>query len=131
MLFALLAACASSPPGPPPPEETEPSPELVEHMQGHLTAVRRVRDGLRRGDLAAAKAANEAFLEHDVAFDLPGDWVPHVTAMGSAAKAVDQAPDLHTAATHAAEMVEACVGCHEAVQAEVELPRGAVAVPAR
>jgi len=128
LLTALLLACSSSPP-PEPSDAREPSPELQEHMQGHLTAVRTVRDALRRGDLAAAKQANKAFLDHEVAFDLPGDWVHHITAMGAAAMKLEEASDLAAAAEHAAEVVQACVACHDAVEVEVELPVGVVDTP--
>jgi cytochrome c553 len=91
-------------------------------MQGHLQAVDAVRAALVHGDLSGAKKANRDFLDHKVAFDLPGDWLTHVGAMGEAAVALDGATDLQSAARHAAEVASACGSCHDAVGAAVTLP---------
>lgn len=126
LMLAILWACSSSTPEPDAPAEpTTGDAEreaLRAHMQGHLTAVSTVREALVRCDLDAAKQANREFLDHKVAFDLPGDWVTHVGAMGEAAVALDAATEHPEAVAQAARMAAACGGCHGAVGAEIKLP---------
>jgi len=133
LLFVTLWACTSTipeAPAPPPAPDAEAQRQALRvHMQGHLVAVDAVRGALVQGDLAAAKKANRDFLDHTVAFDLPGDWLTHVGAMGEAAVALDGATDLPTAATHAAQTAAACGSCHDAVGANVVLPPGPAAKP--
>ena len=129
-LLWLLACGTSSEPevpevaeareGPEAPE-ADPSTELKAHMQGHLRDIDAVREALVRGDLIAAKRANRSFLDHKVAFDLPGDWIAHVSTMGDAAVKLDKATDLAGAAGHAADVAAACGGCHREVGAVIEL----------
>lgn len=105
-----LLSCVSAP-----APVAAPAEDLRAHMQGHRADLLRIRDALVRGDLDAAKQANAAFLEHRVAFDLPGDWAPRVTAMGEAAVALREAGDLPAAAAAATALASACGDCHRAV----------------
>lgn len=128
LLFAILWACSTpapdGPPTPSPEAEAQRSAQqaaLKQHMQGHLAAVDAVREALVMGDLATAKEANRSFLDHKVAFDLPGDWLTHVAAMGDAAVGLDKASGIAGAAAQAAQVVAACGSCHQAVGAGVQL----------
>ncbi len=120
-LWACTTPVPDAPAPTPAPDAEAQRPALRVHMQGHMAAVDAVRKALVHGDLAAAKRANRDFLDHTVAFDLPGDWLTHVGAMGEAAVALDGAADLPSAATHAAEVATACGACHAAVDATVQL----------
>jgi len=114
-----LMGCGASEPEKPPMSSTE----LKGHMQGHLRDVDAIRKALVVTDLEGAKKANRVFLDHKVAYDLPGDWVTHVAAMGDAALALDASADVAAASTHAAELAHACGACHVAVNAEVQTTR--------
>ena len=50
------------------------------------------------------------FLDHKVAFPLPGDWIPRVSAMGEAAIALREAKDVHQASLRAAELAVEAAG---------------------
>ena len=122
LLLAVLLGCSPSASPEPTSASGAEREALRAHMRGHLRAVDAVREALVKGDLAAAKRANREFLDHKVAFDLPGDWLTHVATMGVAAVALDKATDLRAASAHAVSVVAACGACHREVGAEVTLP---------
>lgn len=113
---------------PAPVVDAPPPVDLKAHMQGHRAELGRIRDDLARGDLAAAHAENEVFLDHPVSADLIGDWQVRVSAMGEASVALRDATDLPAAATAAASLAASCAECHRAVG--VQPPYTAPTVPA-
>ncbi len=104
---------------PAPPPEPGPSAVLVAHMQAHLVSVVALRDAVALGHQGKARIAVSEFLDHSVARDLPGDWLPHVAAMGEAAIGVRDATSPIVMAHEAAALVGACGDCHAAVGARV------------
>ena len=126
LILTLLLGCASNT-GAPVAEPQPSNTDLKLHMQAHLSDVTAIWSAISSGDLAGAKAANAAFLEHKVAQDLPGDWLPRVGAMGEASSALSQATDLNGAARHAAALSVSCGDCHSGlgVRVQLQLPQAA------
>lgn len=122
LILILVLGCASNI-GESVAEPQPSNTDLKPHMQAHLSDVTAIWRAISTGDLAAAKTANAAFLEHKVAQDLPGDWLPRVGAMGEASSALSQATDLDAAARHATALSASCGACHSDLGVEVALER--------
>lgn len=86
--------------------------DLKQHMREHFAAISELQAAIARGHLDDAKALAAWLGSHDEPHQ--EGWEPFVTELKSAAKGVEQAPDLPTAASLAARLGRACSKCHEA-----------------
>ena len=102
-----------------------PPTALANHMHLHASQLRELNDALDAGNLEAAGTPAYWLSRHRTVDDLPGNWAPHIEKMHAEARAVEEATDLATAKAAAKRLANACRGCHEANNREIELPTGA------
>ena len=140
-IAAVAVAACSSKGEPPPPSSTGSAPgsgpgsaapvppavadaapatgdaPLADHMRLHFAAASDLQRAIARGHLDQAKQDARWLVEHDDA--RLAAWQPFVERMRRAAREVTTAPDLPTAAVHAATLGRTCSRCHEATTAVV------------
>ncbi len=111
--------------GAPPPaaagESYEVSDAVVRHMHLHAEQLDRLNRALAAGDLEAAHTPAYWLSRHEGMSVFPAEWEPNLQKMRAAARAVETAPDLETARVAAAQLANACQGCHTDAGFEVEI----------
>ncbi|MBT8491432.1 MAG: hypothetical protein KJO07_00110 [Deltaproteobacteria bacterium] len=94
---------------------------FTEHMRAHARQLEQLEDALAAGDLEAAHRPAYWLARHRRLADVPGNWLPHIRKLQTAARLVTDAYDIEAARAAAEGIVESCHACHDAAGAEVEL----------
>ena len=102
----------------PPPADAATA--VQEHMRRHFAVIGALQRAIARGQLDDARSNARWIVEHDE--PLAEGWKPFVDELKTAARAVERATDLPTAAALAARLGRACSRCHEAQNAIVTFP---------
>jgi cytochrome c553 len=90
---------------------TSPPPVQLD-MREHFSRARGVHTAVAHGDLALARESGRLLAEPRPDPGLPEGSELHIAAMRTAARSVSRAPSLAEAAVGAAEIAQACAGCH-------------------
>ena len=127
----VVVGCGNTQPPPPAPEfpaGTTPSDGLVEtvralqvRMHQRYEASRRVERAIVFGDLERAREEARTIVSLEERDVLPA-WRPSFEAVREAARAVDEAPDLETAARRTGTLGTRCMECHVASKARIVIP---------
>jgi len=117
---------AGNKPTPPPTDPVKPDqakadeakgdPEVKDHMKEHFSVVREIQDAILRNKLDEAKQKAEWIAEHEEP-DVLESWTEHLEVMRAAAKELQEAADVATAAKLSAKLGGECAACHQALTA--------------
>ena len=115
-----IAACAAEKEPEPAPvvepasggERTTQEETLESHMQLNFLLANQMRDALVAGNLPTAQKRANALATYDYSKELPQHWMKDVEKMQTAARSVEHAPDLPTAARSLAALAATCGDCH-------------------
>lgn len=104
-------AAPSAPPSPAPTVAAAAAARMPDHFGDSI----RIKDAVIAGELEDVRAPAQRLVDQVTPEHFPGEWRPHVEAVGRHAATALAATDIAGASAAAAGLAGSCGGCHAAV----------------